>query len=331
MRKVFDRTKEGFRNVLDAIDSSLFELISRKVSAWSETPDNTNYPSEKLVKDSLDGKQATLVSGTNLKTVNGNSLLGAGNLSVIGREVLSADRTYFVSLSGSDSNSGLTAGAAFLTVQHAVDVVASLDISIYTVTIQIADGDYQAQGWIDIKLPIGSGTVQLIGNVANRSLVILRALNMSYKNNGVTLFIDSFKLRNGGTCLYLAGSSLVHGRISYVGNAFVIQAAQGSFVLPSETSAGCIVDFTSYGGTVNGLFYAYGQSVIQLQNSTVRQVIFNGNPSFSNGMAYAEGNSYINLASATFTGAFTGTSYVVTAGFGGSNSTIRKPDYSYLT
>lgn len=40
------------------------ENKNNKVTAWSATPDNTNYPSEKLVKDSLDTKQDT-VTGTN--------------------------------------------------------------------------------------------------------------------------------------------------------------------------------------------------------------------------------------------------------------------------
>jgi hypothetical protein len=41
-------------------------------------------PSEDAVFDALAGKQATLVSGTNIKTVNGNSLLGSGDLTVSG-------------------------------------------------------------------------------------------------------------------------------------------------------------------------------------------------------------------------------------------------------
>lgn len=47
----------------------------------------TKYQSEKT-RDSLitliNGKQATLVSGTNIKTVNGNSLLGSGDLAISG-------------------------------------------------------------------------------------------------------------------------------------------------------------------------------------------------------------------------------------------------------
>ena len=34
------------------------------------------------LQDALNGKQATLVSGTNIRTINGNSILGGGNLSI---------------------------------------------------------------------------------------------------------------------------------------------------------------------------------------------------------------------------------------------------------
>lgn len=53
-----------------------------KVNSWSSTVSDSNIPSEKLVKDTLDGKQATLVSGTNIKTINNISLLGSGDISI---------------------------------------------------------------------------------------------------------------------------------------------------------------------------------------------------------------------------------------------------------
>ena len=34
------------------------------------------------LQSTLNGKQATLVSGTNIKTINGNSILGSGNISI---------------------------------------------------------------------------------------------------------------------------------------------------------------------------------------------------------------------------------------------------------
>lgn len=36
---------------------SIFQLISNKVTSWSQTPSNDKYPSEKLVKDNLDLKE----------------------------------------------------------------------------------------------------------------------------------------------------------------------------------------------------------------------------------------------------------------------------------
>lgn len=60
------------------------------------------------------------------------------------RELLTANRTYYVRTDGSNANDGLadTAGGAFLTVQRAIDVARALDLSIDTVTIQIGSGTF---------------------------------------------------------------------------------------------------------------------------------------------------------------------------------------------
>lgn len=63
---------------------NILQKVSNLVTSWGSTPSDSKYPSEKLVKDSLDGKQDTLVSGTSIKTVNNNSLLGSGNISIQG-------------------------------------------------------------------------------------------------------------------------------------------------------------------------------------------------------------------------------------------------------
>ena len=47
-----------------------------------DTPSLTNYYTIDEVNDKLSGKQNTLVSGTNIKTVNGVSLLGEGNMAL---------------------------------------------------------------------------------------------------------------------------------------------------------------------------------------------------------------------------------------------------------
>lgn len=43
---------------------------------------STNPVQNKIINTALNAKQATLVSGTNIKTINGNSILGSGNLVV---------------------------------------------------------------------------------------------------------------------------------------------------------------------------------------------------------------------------------------------------------
>jgi hypothetical protein len=52
------------------------------------------------VQDALNAKQATLVSGTNIKTINGSSVLGSGNLSV------TADTSSCVHLTGDETIAG---------------------------------------------------------------------------------------------------------------------------------------------------------------------------------------------------------------------------------
>ena len=48
--------------------------------ALTDIFDPANYYTKNEVDTALGGKQATLVSGTNIKTINGNSILGEGNL-----------------------------------------------------------------------------------------------------------------------------------------------------------------------------------------------------------------------------------------------------------
>ena len=55
------------------------ENATNKKTSLADNSD-TYYPSQKAVKTAVDAKQDTLVSGTSIKTINGNSILGSGNL-----------------------------------------------------------------------------------------------------------------------------------------------------------------------------------------------------------------------------------------------------------
>lgn len=82
-----------------------------------------------------------------------------------GREILMANRTYYVRTDGSNSNNGLanTSGGAWLTVQKAMDVIASsIDLAGFTVTVQIGDGTYTSG--VALKPWTGGGALVFQGN-----------------------------------------------------------------------------------------------------------------------------------------------------------------------
>lgn len=66
---------------LESSDITGKEDVSNKKTSLADNSD-TFYPSQKAVKTAVDAKQDTLVSGTNIKTVNSTTLLGSGDLAV---------------------------------------------------------------------------------------------------------------------------------------------------------------------------------------------------------------------------------------------------------
>jgi hypothetical protein len=98
------------------------------------------------------------------------------------REVLTADRTYYVATTGSDSNDGLSSGSPFATIQKAVDVVCSLDLSIYQATIQLADGTYTAGA--TLKQYVGALPPIIQGNTTTPANVVVNVSTRRDALNG---------------------------------------------------------------------------------------------------------------------------------------------------
>lgn len=71
------------------------------------------------------------------------------------RERLTGNRTYYVRTDGNDGNNGLanTADGAFLTIQRAIDVAATQDLSGYKVAISVGAGTFT--GKVTIPLMVG--------------------------------------------------------------------------------------------------------------------------------------------------------------------------------
>ena len=83
-----DSHREGLSLVLTPNDITIsdgqreFSVLDRSVVTSAVTSGNTNVLTSGGAYTAISKKQDNLVSGTNIKTINGNSLLGSGNLSI---------------------------------------------------------------------------------------------------------------------------------------------------------------------------------------------------------------------------------------------------------
>lgn len=103
---------------LTSASLSSYQTTANLVTSFSSTTSDSKYPSEKLTKDSLDRKQAKLSSGSNIKTINHNSILGSGNLNIGG----GYNTVYFDACNNSTKLSNYNkTGRANLTKEHTGD------------------------------------------------------------------------------------------------------------------------------------------------------------------------------------------------------------------
>lgn len=221
-----------------------------------------------------------------------------------GRELLTANRTYYVRTNGSDSNNGLanTSGGAFLTIQKAIDVAASLDLGIYNVTISVADGTYSQA--LNLKTTVGAGSVALVGNNTTWSNV---KLNNAGSGNQFTLNVP--------------------GNWSISGFQLDKTGGSGSAIVANGSGASIIVDkvifgtgwryhfYCSFYGKINASSRSYSVAdgetchyvcdggYLEISNATVT---FLANVTFSLSFAYSDNTGLLRGNPPTFNlGAFT--------------------------
>jgi len=227
-----------------------------------------------------------------------------------GREQLNANRTYYVRTDGSDSNNGLsnTSGGAFLTIQKAVDTVAALDLSIYDVTIQVGNGTYS--GSVAIATPFLGGNVTLKGDTTTPSNVVIATTNVNAitVGNKAAVCVQGFKLQTttGGHALIADNGAIVkvNGKMEY--------GACVGFHLYANGAGSRIVVSTGY--TISGNASAHwgatdGGNLLVFPNGLT--ITLSGTPAFSSGFAYASRVAGMTVWGHTFSGAATGSRYMV--------------------
>lgn len=227
------------------------------------------------------------------------------------REVLSANRTYYVRVDGSDSNSGLAdnAGGAFLTPLKAMNTIAALDCSVYDVTVIVRAGAY---GALTLKTCLGSGTVYFVGDVATPSNVILSAPVRAIDTQaigGMPFDISGFRAQgSGGQDVGVVSPCTVTVRnMEYNGssaNYRLYANGPGAKLIAAGNN-----HHVRTGGI--GLLLAEQFGTIDTSNSTFT---FDANVTYTGATAGARFTGILNVIGQTFTlGAFTvtGTRYSV--------------------
>ena len=155
-----------------------------------------------LIKTALSGKQATLVSGTNIKTINNQSLLGSGNIDVSASGAVTGVKGDFESAyrTGNVNLTAANIGAAAANHWHAITDVTNLQATLNGKATVLDLENY---------LPLSGGTVignvTVTGNITAESTIYAQDAHMHIKRAS----LDTTAANNGIS----ADSYLYHGWI----------------------------------------------------------------------------------------------------------------------
>jgi hypothetical protein len=219
------------------------------------------------------------------------------------RERLTANRTYYVSPHGSNSNSGLSAAAPFLTLQKAIDTAHRLDCSIHDVTILLADGTY---GGASIVRPLlGGGTLFITGNDATPASVVITSVIGVQGGSSVSVsglrFVIAASYVNALTVT--GGAKLTIGKVDFGPQDATADHISGNGVSEIVFTQ----DYTVSGGArrhlaLSGAVFASGSN---------RTITLTGTPAFTEFCLVADGAA-VSLWNLAIAGAATGKRYAAT-------------------
>lgn len=224
------------------------------------------------------------------------------------RTKLSAPRTYYIRIDGSDSNNGLTntAGGAFLTIQHAINVATSLDNNGYDITLQMSAGTFAPP--TKLKNIIGAGRV-IIQGVGSTTLVRNTVSGTSsFGRTGWQGVYDllNFKLDATGTSCYGIGADGGEPGVLTFGGLDFGAFPSGAHI---RTGFGGYVGNRGRNYTISGAasyhISCYDGGQVRASSCTVT---ITGTPAFSV-FALADRGGTMLLNSVTYSGSATGQRY----------------------
>ena len=248
-------------------------------------------------------------------TINGIVTDLSSGAAIAGREMLAADRTYYVRTDGNDSNTGLanTSGSALLTIQAAVNKVSTtLDMGIYQVTIQVGNGTYAN---VFLKPYIGSLPPVILGDATTPSNVLITASSgtlsaVALINTYCPAFciwtLRGLKMTTTGTgydCVLISVPSRIQIDACEFGTCINrhMDCQNGGQIWP-------ITSYTISGGAKKHIITGTFGEFRVISGITVT---LTGTPEFSEQFINALQSGIAFFAGATFSGSATGNRYVI--------------------
>lgn len=241
-----------------------------------------------------------------IKTLVDDTTAAAAQATLGLREVLSANRSYYVRTDGNDANTGLanTSGGAFLTIQKALDVAAALDTSIYGITINVGAGTYNTAQ--TLKSPGGGGLIAVVGAGATTIIDPPAGVNHCFQAiAGGRFSLANMKLQKTSAT---TGHGILAQNGSYVqfsGIEFGTMQANSRHIFANQSaSVICNGNYTITGNALYHFSVSTGGFIFMNLTATL-----SGTPAFTR-FADAAMCGVIQVNGATFTGSATGVRYV---------------------
>jgi len=224
-----------------------------------------NLPINTATQTALDGKQATLVSGTNIKTINSTSLLGSGDIAIAANPGGSDTQVQF-------NSSGSFGGSANLTFDGSTLISTGGGSSTSNTAV---------------------GSLALLDNTTgtNNTALGKSALENNTASNNTAVGYEAALSNTSGTGITAVGYQALNASISNNNTAFGYQAALAITTSSNNTAVGySALKFNTTGGGQNSAF-GY-QSLINVTTSLN-----------NTGCGYNAGVSLTSGSSNTFLGA----------------------------
>lgn len=242
--------------------------------------------------------------------INNNFATVFGSL----RERVSTNRTYYVSTTGSDGNTGLSVGVPFETIQHAIAIIAntlSIDAGV-TVTIQLADGTYDADTGIDLCDFVGCGSVVLQGNAGTPGNVVitstavlgsLAGLLNKTTANGYWLVrdLELVKGTESGNAIFVDNKGQLE-----IDNLIFGALNSGNHIRVKNGVVRVLGDYEIDGGAETH----YNISVGGYLECLAHTITVTGTPAFSTAFVVGSKLAVLDVFNASYSGAATGVRYL---------------------